>query len=114
MRSTHVAEVARRSYWREEEARVIVEAWRRASEPLPKFAMRYGVDPRRIARWAGRLKARPAAMRFHAVRLGQTGEPGSGSIEIAFGDGWRVRVARGFEAEDLRRVLAVLGEGATC
>jgi len=42
-------------------------------------------------------------------------ETGSGSaIEIRLAGGQRVRVARGFNAEDLRRVLAVLEEGARC
>ncbi|MGH7893383.1 MAG: IS66 family insertion sequence element accessory protein TnpA [Candidatus Binatia bacterium] len=117
MGSTGVAEVAGLPYWREDDARVIVDAWQRGGEPLPRFAERHGVDPRRLARWAARLKKErrePATLQFHAVRLASTGAPADGSIEIAFGDGRRVRVARGFETEDLRRVLAVLGERATC
>lgn len=109
-----VADVAKSSYWREEQARVVVDAWRLAGEPLARFARRHGIDPRRIARWSAVLKRRaPApAMRFHAVRLAHAAEVGE--IEIAFGEGWRVRVARGFDADDLRRILAVLGARATC
>jgi len=116
-RRSEVAQVSRRGYWREAEARVMVEAWRSGGETLSEFAARYGVDPKRIARWASRLqRRRPEAVRFHPVRLVGV-EPGKGSgsaIEIRLGGGRRVRVARGFDAEDLRRVLAVLEPGTRC
>ncbi len=50
--------------------------------------------------------------------LEQQAEPersGSGTpIEIELAQGRRVCVPRGFEAEDLQRVLVVLGEVAAC
>jgi hypothetical protein len=95
----------------------MVEAWRSGGERLSKFAARYGVDPRRIARWASRLRSsQPEAVHFHPVRLMGVGpEKGSGlTIEIRLAGGRRVRVARGFDSEDLRRVLAVLDETARC
>ena len=116
-RRSEVAQVSRRRYWREVEARVMVEAWRSGGETLSEFAARYGVDPKRIARWASRLqRPRPEALGFHPVRLVGV-EPGNGSgsaIEIRLVGGRRVRVARGFDAEDLRRVLAVLEPGTRC
>ena len=116
-RRSEVAQVSRRGYWREAEARVMVEAWRSGGETLPEFAARYGVDPKRIARWASRLqKPQPEAVGFHPVRLVGV-EPGNGSgsaIEIDLIGGRRVRLAHGFEAEDLRRVLAVLEGTAKC
>ena len=42
------------------------------------------------------------------------GSGGGSAIEIELWGGRRVRVAHGFEAEDLRRVLAVLEEEARC
>lgn len=109
-----VAEVASRSYWREEDARILVDAWRRSGESKAGFAKRHGVDPRRLARWAARLNKERGAMpmRFHAVRVtdGESNE----SIEIALGDGRRVRVPSGFRTEDLRRVLALLAGEAAC
>jgi len=117
-RRTEVAQVSRRSYWRETDARVMVEAWQSSGETLCEFADRHGVDPRRVARWASRLAApqEPGAVRFHRVRVAGNGA-GSGSglaIEIKLSGGLRVRVPHGFEAQDLRRVLAVLEEGARC
>ncbi len=111
-RKADVQLVAERRYWREAEARVLVEAWRSSGETLSGFARRYGVEPRRLARWVSRL----GSLRFHPVRLMESPlERGGGApIEIQLAGGRRVRVARGFETEDLRRVLAVLEGAATC
>ena len=75
------------------------------------------VDPKRIARWASRLhRLRPEAMRFHPVRLVgvEPGKESGSAIEILLVGGRRVRVAGGFDAEDLQRVLAVLEPGTRC
>jgi hypothetical protein len=118
---SEVRRVAERAYWRESEARVLVEAWQSSGETLAAFARRYGVDRQRLCRWVGRLEGAAASetVRFHPVRLVDRGpEPGSGgtgsTIEIELVGGQRVRVPRGFEAEELRRVLAVLAETAKC
>jgi transposase-like protein len=116
-RKTEIAEVAGRRYWRDVDARIIVAAWQSSGETLSEFADRHGVDPKRIARWASRLeRAKPAAMLFHPVRLAEDGlQSWSGpAIEIELIGHRRVRVAHGFEVEDLRRVLAVLEEGTKC
>ena len=114
---SEVTQVARRRYWREVDARVMVEAWRRSARMLSEFADQHGVDPKRIARWASRLRSlEPAPVRFHPVRVADDGTAsrGGGAIEIELSGTRRVRVAHGFEAEDLRRVLAVLAEGSRC
>ena len=117
-RRVDVRQVAERRYWRESEARVLVEAWRNSGETLAGFARRHGVERRRLTRWVGRLEGGGEALRFHPVRLvKRRPDPESGSgvpIEIELAEGQRVRVSRGFAAEDLRRVLAVLGEAAKC
>ena len=113
-RKTDVTEVVERPYWREAEARVVVEAWRTSGEALVGFARRYGIEPGRVARWAARLEGAATPMRFHPVRLAE-GAPGAGeAIEIHLAGGRRVRVAPGFQAEDLRRVLAVLEPRTPC
>ena len=112
-----IAEVARRAYWREADARVIVDAWRDSDETLARFAQRHGVHRGRVSRWAGRLgSAAPTPVRFHPVRVAGDGAShrGGASIEIALASGRCVRVAPGFDAEDLRRVLAVVDEGVRC
>lgn len=110
-RKADVRQVAERVYWREADARVVVEAWRNSGEGLSAFARRQRVERRRLARWVRRLeRARVGPLHFHPVRLvGRLPESGGGApIEIQLAGGQRVRVAHGFEAEDLSRVLAVL------
>jgi hypothetical protein len=54
-------------------------------------------------------------MRFHPVRLtGDGARPGAFTIEIELAHGQRVRLAPGFDHEDLRGVLVVLEATATC
>lgn len=119
-RGVGVREVAERPYWRETEARVFVEAWRSSGETLARFARRHGVEPRRLARWVSRLeRGADEGVRFHPVRLleqqAELERSGSGApIEIELAHGRRVCVPPGFEAEELRRVLVVLGEVAAC
>ncbi len=113
-----IAEVTRRAYWREADARVIVDAWRESDETLARFAQRHGVHRGRVSRWAGRLgSAEPVPVRFHPVRVASVAAAdhrGSASIEIALASGRCVRVAPGFDAEDRRRVLAVADEAGRC
>ena len=111
-----LTERAGRLYWHEADAQVIIEAWRHSGEPVAAFARRLGVDPRRVSRWAGRLStSEPAPMHFHPVRVASVGAgERRASIEIWLDGGRRIRVAAGFEAADLRRVLAVLDEAAPC
>src|SRR4249920_3743263 len=113
-RKTDVTEVVDRPYWREAEARVVVEAWRNSGEPLSGFARRHGVGPGRVARWAARLGGEATPVRFHPVRVADRAPGGGEAIEIHLAGGRRVRVAPGFQAEDLRRVLAVLEPGTPC
>ena len=106
-----VRRVVERGYWREAEARVVVEAWRESGEELSRFARQQGVDPRRLSRWARRLGVeRGRSPRFHPVRLVGTaaaienGVP----IEIELATGQRIIVPHGFATDDLHRVLALL------
>lgn len=110
-RKADVRQVAERVYWREADARIVVEAWRNSGEGLSAFARRQRVERKRLARWVRRLeRAGVRPLHFHPVRLvGRPPESGGGApIEIQLAGGQRVRVAHGFEAEDLSRVLAVL------
>ena len=114
---SEIRELAKRGYWREAQARVVVTGWLQSGKTLAAYAEGHGVDPARLSRWVKRLQGGEApAVRFYPVRLKEekgAGEAGS-TIEIELRDGRRIRVPRGFAAEDLRRVLVVLGEGETC
>jgi hypothetical protein len=113
VREAEVRRVAQRRYWREAEARVVVEAWRSSGEGLARFARRHDVRPNRLGWWVRRFGSQ-GRVRFHAVRLVQRGLESEGAIEIELRGDRRVRVPRSFDADDLRRVLEVLGEAATC
>lgn len=112
--SSEIRKVAAQRYWREEQARVVVAAWKRSDESLTAFARRHGIERRRLERWARRLGRAAGKVRFHRVRLvgrpavaGEVHDVGS-PIEIEWSPGRRVRVFPGFAAEDLGRVLEVL------
>ena len=116
-----IAAVASRRYWREADARVIVAAWQASDETLGRFAQRHRVHRRRLSRWALRLgSTERAAVRFHPVQLAGAGvasRDGAAPILIEVGAGGEVRVIRlapGFAADDLRRVLSVLDERPGC
>ena len=61
-------EAARSRYWRETEARVVIDAWKRGSDTLAGFCRANGVATARVSRWLARLD-RPSAVPFHPVRL---------------------------------------------
>jgi hypothetical protein len=112
-----VARVAALRYWRVAEAGLVVEAWRRSGETLRRFAERYGIQVRRLSRWASELEREEEAVQFHPVRLveaAEVGGRGGEPIEIELEGGCTVRVGPGFAAEDLARVLTVLGVEAGC
>ena len=112
-----VGRVSAVGYWRAADARVAVEAWRQSGEGLAEFASRHGIHPRRLGRWARRLD-REGELRFHSVRVVEpesvTERGACRPIEISLGERCSVRVLPGFAAEDLKRVLSVLGVEAPC
>lgn len=123
-----VAAAASRGYWREADARPVVNAWERSGEPLWRFAATRGLKVARLARWASRLGSRavrgrgrrcagaaPLKLRFHPVDLiGHAAARETTAIEVVLVDGRRVRVPAGFAADDLERVLQVLEDGSRC
>jgi hypothetical protein len=105
-----LARIAALGYWGEEDARAVVGAWQRSGQTIAAFARSHGVRAKRLARWARRLHAEePEGVSFYPVLVvsRQSGSRGKSRIELVRG-AWRVRVARGFAAEDLRQVLDVL------
>ncbi len=109
-------QIAKRGYWRESDARALIEAWRSSGETLTRFAQRNGVERGRLTRWSKRLEG-TAPMVLHPVRLvadSSTASNGDGPIEIQLAAGRCVRVPQGFRSDDLRRVLLVLTESLPC
>lgn len=114
-----VIQVARNRYWREADARVVIQSWRRSGEAVSAFARRYGLKPRRIVRWATWLEEATTPTKFHPVRVVDAVErervaSPAEAIEIVLSNGRRVRLPTGFEPDDLRRILTVLEGDARC
>jgi transposase-like protein len=108
-----IGDVASCAYWREEDARTAVAAWRASGDSLSAFARQHGVQPRRLARWSRRLET---ALQFHPVRITGAVPPtrSPDAIEIELPSGERIRLPHGFDAEDLRRLFSVLEADASC
>jgi hypothetical protein len=123
-----LAAAAGKKYWREAEARQVMQAWEQSGQDLSAFAARHGLKAARLARWASRLgkgavrgrkrvSAGAAALklRFHPVALiGTTPAVETSAIEVVLLDGRRVRVPSGVASEDLDRVLRVLEGRSRC
>jgi hypothetical protein len=115
-----IRRVAGQRYWREAEARVVIDAWQRSGESLSDFSHRHGILRQRLERWARRLGVSEGRVRFHRVRLverrrsAEAVEASGAPIEIEWGPGRRVRVLPGFAAEDLGRVLEILEGRERC
>jgi transposase-like protein len=112
-RGAAFARIVERGYWSEREGRVVVEAWERSGQTMAAFARRHDVAAKRLARWVRRLQEAEQSSGptgFHPVRVVRragAGEKRTRGIEVVR-NGWRVRVAPGVAAEDLRRVLEIV------
>ena len=114
-RETDIAAVVGRRYWREAEARMVVEAWRASGESLAGFARRHGVGSQRIAWWARRIDGgTPAPVRFHPVRLANLDGGSGAAIEIHLVGGHRVRVPPGSRLRICNGSWTVLDAGTPC
>jgi hypothetical protein len=120
-RSPSLDTVRQRSYWRDADARVIVDAWRRSGQTRSAFATEHDLDPRRLRRWIARLAGSPKrAVRFHPVRVVpppvESAPPPAGApaVEVLLPNGYVVRVSPQIAAGDLHAVLALLRDAPRC
>ncbi len=114
--------VARKGYWRDADARLVLGAWRTSGQTICSFAAAHGLRAPRLVRWAARLgvsqslprkgseqqSTSAVKLRFHPVEVVGGGGVRWDVIELVLVDGRRVRVPAGFAAEDLARLLGVL------
>ncbi len=118
--SDELRRIARRRYWREADARRVVDAWRQSEASAAAFARRYQLDPQRILRWAKDLDG-PAlsGVRFHSVRVVDRGDAATVAlappvVEIVLLGGRRVRVPPGVDPSELRQILEVVEGAPAC
>jgi len=111
-RDAGVAEVAAQRRWREGDARVVLEAWRGSGQSLAAFGKFYGIHPERLGRWHRLLRRKAGeGVRFHRVRvrLGDAPSAEAAKMELLLAGDRCIRLPPGFDAEDLRRLLTVVG-----
>lgn len=127
-KTSELADLAAKSYWRAVDARRALSAWEKSGEPMTAFAKAHGLKASRLAWWRKRLGAeKPTASRCagastEAVRFlpvvavggadacdeADTTRPQPAPIELVLPSGHVVRVAAGFDAGELSRLLDVL------
>lgn len=108
--SKTVAAIAALRRWSEDDARVVLEAARRSGRTLGSFATSAGIEPQRLDRWSRVLGDRvdtTEAVRFEEVVVRRAADA---DLELALASGHVIRLSASFDAEALRRVLAVLAE----
>ena len=105
---------ARSRYWHEEDAREVIQAWRRGGDTLTGFCRSHGLSAQRLSRWAVRLES-DDAVQFHPVRLTDGGASAVRSaLEIELPGGVTVRLPAGFALDDLRRILSAFDSAGDC
>lgn len=105
--------------WSEGEARGVLDEAGRSGLSLYSYAQLHGWAPQRLYWWRDRLAAGvPQPLRFVQLQVAEADvERDRGvasSFEVRFPGGVSVVVAPRFDAHELRRLVAVLGEVDRC
>lgn len=110
-------ELAADRYWGEAEGRAAVAAFEASGLSMEAFARATGIKAKRLAWWRRRAAVPEPAGRIEFVPVDVARPAPSpapvldAAMEVAIGD-VRIRVWPGFDAEALRRLLAVVAEPA--
>ncbi len=84
----------------------IVAAWRASGEPLSRFALRAGIAKSSLAEWA-RCSPPCLPVAFREVEVAEVA-PAPPLVVTLAGSGHAVAVPPGFDAGELRRLVAAL------
>ena len=100
--------------WTAEQAAAVLAAAGESGLSVRAFAIRHGLDPQRLTRWRSQLAGpQPADRTFVEITALATAHSSTSGFEVALRNGRVVRVGAGFDARELRRLLAVVDE-ASC
>jgi len=99
-----------RQRWSEAEAAGHVEAWRASGLSLAAWCRREGLRYERLRRWRGQLERTRKRQRGPQILPVQLVEPEGSphALELELPRGLRLRVAAGFDAASLARLLGEL------
>jgi len=111
--TTRLRSLAANRYWSEAEGRAALEALVASGLSVAAFSRTTGITSQRLAWWRERISPEPAGkIEFVPVEVARPARSASeGVMEVAIGD-VRIRLGPGFEADALRRLLAVVAEPA--
>jgi hypothetical protein len=109
-RKSWLARTLAKPYWREADAKVVLQAWARSGQPLVAFAHAHSIPIAKLRRWKTRLGEVPAAVVFHRVRVRPGGDrkpaqPAGPGVELVVAGGRRILVQRGFDEELLHELV---------
>jgi transposase len=100
-----------------------VERWRRSGLSKEDFAAREGIKSKQLVWWRWKLGSSPSEpvtpglpefLPVHVVDAVACPSGATLPVEIALPNGRVVRVAAGFDAATLERVLEIASEGGAC
>jgi len=98
--------------WRAEEAREVLEQWRRSGKSASAFARERGCSVRRLSYWSKQLSSPQAStVQFVPVTLAESKTTQGAVIEIEHG-GVRVRVRESVDVELVGRLCAAVVRAA--
>lgn len=99
--------------WTAEQAASVLVAAEGSGLSDRAFARRHELDPQRLTRWRQQLGgAQPSDRRFVEITAVPVVQACASGFEVTLRNGRVVRVGVGFDAGELRRLLAVVEEGA--
>lgn len=116
-RSQSAAELGRKRYWREADARAVLAELEASGLSMAAFCRKHGLKSKRVSRWRNMLGAGVAkrvaqpTMELVPVRVVQRGDCGVGGVsevEVVLRNGRRLAVGRGFDQDLLAEVAEVV------
>jgi hypothetical protein len=122
-RSRRSSSYLTRRRWTADDARTALSDVDASGLDLDAFAVDAGLDPQRLRRWRRTLAAPPSDVVFEEVAAAAAEPLRSVAVtagveqswfEVVLRSGRVVRVPESFDAGALRRLLAVVEEGAMC
>ncbi|MFP5515499.1 MAG: IS66 family insertion sequence element accessory protein TnpA [Alphaproteobacteria bacterium] len=93
--------------------RTHVDAWRKSGLSARRYCEKHGLNRGTLGYWSSRLRAAATAeppwfLPAQAAAVAEEPAVGDAGVALELAEGISIRVARGFDAETLARVLAVV------
>jgi transposase-like protein len=103
-----------RRRWTADDAEAAFAAQARSGLSLACFAAREGLEVHRLYRWSRRLEDTGDRLTGFVEVTAAVAARGEVRFDVVLRSGQTVRVPEGFDAQELRRLIAVLEEASQC